>query len=234
MQYDLDTNYPDLDLDVSILGVNAIGHEAGNAWFTSVSDLPWLQDVDGNGDGESDAWANWQVVYRDVIILNAANVPVGRFNLTSQDLQLFEYYSALRRMFVEAATLSPLPGDYNGNGVVEQADLDLVLLNWGDVVINPAELGWKRSLPEGAIDQGELDGVLLNWGNTAAVGLGTAAIPEPGTIALASLAGLLALGRRRVRGTRAAFSWIVSIPAWPRLRRYAAGSSRTSRASSTK
>jgi hypothetical protein len=160
MQYDLNSNYPDLDLDVSILGVNAIGHESGNAWFTSVSDLPWLQDVDASGDGQSDVWANWQVVYRDVIILDAANVPVGRFNLTDHDLQDFENYDALRRMFIEAATLHPLPGDYNDSGVVEQADLDLVLLNWGEVLISPGEFGWTNDLPVGPIDQEELDGGL--------------------------------------------------------------------------
>jgi hypothetical protein len=184
MQYDLDTNYPDLDLDVSILGVNAIGHESGNSWFTSVSDLPWLQDVDASGDGQSDVWANWQVVYRDVIILDAANVPVGRFNLTDNDLQDFENYDALRRMFIEAATLHPLPGDYNDSGVVEQADLDLVLLNWGDVLISPGEFGWTNDLPVGPIDQEELDGVLLNWGNMAAALGGSASVPEPSTFVL--------------------------------------------------
>jgi hypothetical protein len=184
MQYDLDTYYPNLDLDVSILGVNAHDQAAGNAWFTSVSDLPWLQDMDASGDGQSDVWVNWQVVYRDVILLDAANVPVGRFNLTDQDLQSFENYDALRRMFIEAATLHPLPGDYNDSGVVEQADLDLVLLNWGDVLISPGQLGWTNDLPVGPIDQAELDGVLLNWGNTAAALGGSASVPEPSTLVL--------------------------------------------------
>ena len=55
-------------------------------------------------------------------------------------------------------------GDYNGNGVVEQGDLDLVLLNWGYSISNPPAIGWANDLPTGAIDQGELDRVLLNWG----------------------------------------------------------------------
>ena len=80
--------------------------------------------------------------------------------------------------------LHPLPGDYNDSGVVEQADLDLVLLNWGDVLISPGELGWTNDLPAGPIDQEELDGVLLNWGNSAAALGGSASVPEPGTLAL--------------------------------------------------
>jgi hypothetical protein len=57
-----------------------------------------------------------------------------------------------------------IAGDYNANGSVEQADLDLVLLNWG-APADPAPAGWIHDLPTGNIDQDELDGVLLNWGN---------------------------------------------------------------------
>jgi hypothetical protein len=60
-----------------------------------------------------------------------------------------------------------LSGDYNGNGVVEQADLDLVLLHWGADGTTPP-VGWIQGLPSGAIDQQELDAVLLNWGASLA------------------------------------------------------------------
>jgi hypothetical protein len=73
-----------------------------------------------------------------------------------------------------------IPGDYNNNGTVEQADLDLVLLNWGQPGVPN---GWTNDLPEGNIDQAELDGVLLNWGNVAALG-SAAGVPEPGSLAL--------------------------------------------------
>jgi len=137
MQADLDTNYPALQLDVDILGVNAAGLEPANAWFTSVADLPWLQDVDGDSNGQSDVWEAWQVTYRDVIILDGDNERVATFNLTDQNLQLFENYSALLRLFVDAASGNAIDGDFNGSGAVEQGDLDLVLLNWGDVVDQP-------------------------------------------------------------------------------------------------
>jgi hypothetical protein len=88
-----------------------------------------------------------------------------------------------------------IDGDYNGNGTVEQADLDLVLLNWGTGGV-PG--GWVNDLPEGNIDQAELDGVLLNWGNSGALGSG-AGVPEPSTMAILVLAaaGLLAMARPR-------------------------------------
>jgi glucose/arabinose dehydrogenase len=72
---------------------------------------------------------------------------------------------------------SGLVGDYNGNGLVEQGDLDLVLLHWG---LSAAERPptWVLDLPFGTIDQDELDGVLLNWGASLAA---ATAVPEPGT-----------------------------------------------------
>jgi hypothetical protein len=56
-----------------------------------------------------------------------------------------------------------LPGDYNGSGLVEQADLDLVLGNWGATAASvPAT--WVNDPPSGFVDQDELDAVLSNWG----------------------------------------------------------------------
>jgi hypothetical protein len=77
-----------------------------------------------------------------------------------------------------------VPGDYNNSGQVEQADLDLVLLNWGNAAM-PIPDGWINDLPAGLIDQAELDGVLLNWGNALA---GATSVPEPSTAALLALA----------------------------------------------
>ncbi len=58
-----------------------------------------------------------------------------------------------------------LAGDFNGSGVVEQGDLDLVLQHWGrDVAADGLPGGWGSDLPVGLIDQGELDRVLANWG----------------------------------------------------------------------
>ena len=88
-----------------------------------------------------------------------------------------------------ALTAQAASGDYNDNGQVEQADLDLVLLNWGQPFDGlPSE--WVNERPTmGIVDQAELDGVLLNWGTSA----DAAAVPEPATwlmVAIACLAYL--------------------------------------------
>jgi hypothetical protein len=86
-------------------------------------------------------------------------------------------------------------GDYNANGVVEQADLDLVLLNWGEA--EPA--GWPNDVPA-IVGQSALDGLLLNWGDRSPPKLmGAGAVPEPSSVVLGlfALCGVLRLKRSR-------------------------------------
>jgi serpin B len=77
-------------------------------------------------------------------------------------------------------------GDYNGDGRIDQGDLDLVLLHWGaDAATPPA--GWTSELPAVVVDQNELDAVLTNWGQSTA-GLQAANVPEPAAWLLLSTA----------------------------------------------
>jgi hypothetical protein len=85
--------------DVTILGVNAIGLEAGNPSVTAGRDLAWLQDVP-----EESVWESWDVTYRDVIILDADNVVVGIYNVTQHNLSDPANYAELRAAFEAAAT----------------------------------------------------------------------------------------------------------------------------------
>ena len=88
-----------------------------------------------------------------------------------------------------------LPGDYSANGVVDQADLDLVLTSWGKPY-DELSGTWMGDVPtEGIIDQAELDAVLTSWGHTggalAACGLPASGVPEPATLMLLLLCGVL-------------------------------------------
>ena len=99
---------------------------------------------------------------------------------------LLSYSSSDVVLSVAAGTA--LVGDYNGNGAVEQADLDLVLLNWGGAG-SPPPAGWVNDLPDGLIDQGELDGILLNWGNSSPASGIASAVPAPSSLVLALVLG---------------------------------------------
>ncbi len=86
-------------------------------------------------------------------------------------------------------TVAALVGDYNGNGQVEQGDLDLVLQNWGTGTFAGDETALVGGGPfDGAVDQNELDGVLQNWGASSAPSWPSAAVPEPAAGATALLA----------------------------------------------
>lgn len=111
----------------------------------------------------------------------------------------FEYLDAGLDEVLSGSVLfvGSLPGDFSGNGFVDQGDLDLVLSNWGQSA-DGIPLGWIQDFPQEVVDQPELDSVLVNWGvlgHTApravtAAGQG-ASIPEPSAILL-SLAAMLA------------------------------------------
>ncbi len=97
MQGELDLEAP--DLSIRLLGVNGAGHESGVPAAIDGRDIPLLQDT-----ARADVWNAWQVVYRDVIILDRENVPVGVFNLTENDLSNMADYTALKTMLIDAAS----------------------------------------------------------------------------------------------------------------------------------
>ncbi len=82
---------------MTILGLNEDGHEGSNDLMCEGRDLPWLQDTPADG-----VWDSWTHVYRDVIVLGRDNIPVGVYNLSSQDLGDAANFAALKQLFLDA------------------------------------------------------------------------------------------------------------------------------------
>ena len=92
-----------------------------------------------------------------------------------------------------------LSGDFNDDNTVDLADLNLVLFNWNQPA-NDLPLEWTIMRPSNNVGLDELNQVLFNWGETASV---PSVVPEPGTVSLAAIAGLLMLcGKSRRRRPR--------------------------------
>lgn len=86
---------------VEILGVNRISDEAYNSLVQRPSNiLPWLQDTQAQ-----DVWERWAIDYRDVLILDAFNRPITRYNLTANDLLSPAKRQALKQLLLDAAVI---------------------------------------------------------------------------------------------------------------------------------
>ena len=92
MKDQLEAEHP--ELAINLLGVNEVGHEAGNTLVTTGRDIPWLQDT-----AESDWWGIWDPTYRDVIVLDGHGELVLVYNLTqkpiTENANYFELYDLL-------------------------------------------------------------------------------------------------------------------------------------------
>ncbi|MFV2068366.1 MAG: hypothetical protein ACC645_15460, partial [Pirellulales bacterium] len=140
MQKELKADYP--NLAIQLIGVNKVGKEAGNETATEGRDIPFLQDVDANGDGASDAWSGWNVEWRDVVILDANNMKVGTYNLTKHNLEYPDNYATLRQMLIDAASEAPLSRDAPWQNPVNPLDInnDTLVTPVGDVLPGINEL----------------------------------------------------------------------------------------------
>lgn len=91
------------------------------------------------------------------------------------------------------STLAPthIPGDTNGDGVVDLTDLNNVLNNFGvNATGNPGD-----DNGDGTVDLTDLNDVLNNFGSHAASALSS--VPEPTTLSLCALGATSLLARRR-------------------------------------
>jgi hypothetical protein len=90
-----------------------------------------------------------------------------------------------------------LPGDANGDGTVDIADLSALLSNY-----DKTGMGWSQGDFDGngAVDIQDLSNVLTNYDKTASASAGVRAVPEPTALVLAALGSVgLRLGARRRR-----------------------------------
>ena len=100
MQHEFDALPDSLGLSpISILGVNETGQESENALICQGRTIPWLQD-----NPTQNAWGNWHVNWRDVVVLDGENHVIAVYNLTSYNLADPANYTYLRDLLVQAAT----------------------------------------------------------------------------------------------------------------------------------
>ena len=199
-----------LDLTVETIGaVDLVGlrfmegdHRDGSGWFENLAfqvrqDGVWIDlptEATMSEDLDPDRPFQWIDVDFGRVL---AGIDAWRLTGTpgSSDAEVVPWVSIAEfdGILHTAASGYFLDGDYNGDGWVSQADLDLVLLNWGGSEL-PETWAATHQFDGVLVSQNELDAVLLNWGSGTAPA--ATAIPEPATgLWLAGMLGLA--GRRR-------------------------------------
>ena len=98
------------------------------------------------------------------------------------------------KMYADNFVLAPepvTPGDANLDGVVDDADLSLLLANWSQDVTGEPDGGWGKGEFDASapVQDADLSLLLANW-------TGSGAIPEPASLSLLAV-GAVALIRRR-------------------------------------
>jgi cyclophilin family peptidyl-prolyl cis-trans isomerase len=181
-------------------------NSATSQFFFNLTDNSDLDNQNGGFTVFARVVGNGMTVADDISELRRVNLG-GAFNTMPVRNLMGNTIEKEHLILVNDVLVLPggVEGDYNANGRVEQGDLDLVLLNWGEDAA-PLPAGWFQDLPSGTVDQSELDGVLLNWGSAAASAapLASTSVPEPATWFLAALAVLVGIASEVVgeKGSR--------------------------------
>ncbi len=177
-----------------------------------------LSDTDPGGAGDDFVWTidtadlNTSTFTEIVIPLGdgSADEILTTFGMTPGDLlQNFgligmqiqsEGVLAASRLNIEVesflireATSTPLDGDLNGDGFVGIGDLNIVLGNWNQNVANGDPLAGDPS-GDGFVGISDLNIVLGNW--NAGTPPPVASVPEPGTLLMLGMCGVVVLRRR--------------------------------------
>ena len=83
---------------IHLLGVNQHYAVTGNVLNCEGRDIPWLQESQ-----TTNAQTSWEAEYRDVVVLDADNIPVAVYNLTAHNLSDPANYDELKALLLSHA-----------------------------------------------------------------------------------------------------------------------------------
>ncbi|MEO1497962.1 MAG: hypothetical protein AAFV43_12515 [Planctomycetota bacterium] len=177
----------DFDLDVTLRNAADVVHENG------ADELDYILAATGAGVGGGAgtiAALSAGDLFSISLDTSSVGMKMGEIIVLSTS-EGAEVVSASVPFAYEVLDVATQPGDFTGDGLVDNDDLNLLLNTWGDPAA-PLPTGWNGSPPIGAsIDNDELNDLLSNWG----VGF---AVPEPTSWILLAGCGLpWYTGRRR-------------------------------------
>ena len=125
-------------------------------------------------------------------VLTASSVSAAALTLGGPDAALFSLIKNPTSLVLQAISAVAVPGDYNGDGTVNAADYT-VWRNTRNSTTNLAADGDNS----GTVNTADYNFWKARFGRTSGSGSGSGAVPEPGSVALALVAGLALVAIRR-------------------------------------
>ena len=206
------TQGPNGQLEIEVKDADEFGYLAfqatNNPWGTQNFGKPittgvWLEgtfDVTVPGDADFGIGDTFRVLtsksdslYASTEFLDSYNTITGRyFNISVVDDGATK--SLLLTAIKAAGGAPPHPGDANNDGFVDVGDLGILAFNWCQ-----SPRAWAQgnfTTPDTVVDVGDLGVLAFNWGwiGTPA---GADSVPEPVSLAVLAIGGLLIARRRR-------------------------------------
>ena len=157
-----------------VVGAATLAGTIDLAHASDLKDLNWYEPL--------------ELIYADTVTGSFGQITGALLHTTADQDALAVTYTA-DRVWVQRALL----GDANLDGSIGQADLDVVLLNWGSVAGTWSAGDFDGS---GTVSQADLDAVLLNWG-VSTESATSSNVPEPGVVVVFALCLVQRRGGRR-------------------------------------
>ncbi|HBO42429.1 MAG TPA: hypothetical protein DD670_00510, partial [Planctomycetaceae bacterium] len=185
----------------------------------------YINGVGSGPDGDNSLWDSNETSYSVTfptdgtvdfdtavsLYLGAAGTATGRSSPYKGDIDDFAIWTRalsaaeILAIYQGADILAPqddIPGDADGNGIVNDADAKRLAENWGATVLNDTYATWWEMGDfngDNVVNAADASILAANWG-WGTSGEATASVPEPGVLAL--LIGLVCLmttprGRKR-------------------------------------
>jgi len=180
-----------IQLDLSLVADDdTLITEGRRTTYDYVNNVMYFYDFDSVAPGAGGSFVfDWYALDLDTGLVTQAHIDADDSTRGFGTEDRYEFFC-----LGDGCGSTPLVGDLDGDGFVGINDLNIVLANWNQNV--PPGNPLADPSGDGFVGIDDLNTVLGNW-NAGTPPTGGAAVPEPASLTLLTIAGISAMARRR-------------------------------------